>query len=117
MFEFRLLAWGLAGLVDSALLIVTELVANAVAAVPDGQLTIRAARDARSVLISVWDSSNATPRPRPIRELEPADLDLDPAHFDDNGGNGLVLVTALAQETGFVRTAPTGKWVWARLAT
>jgi anti-sigma regulatory factor (Ser/Thr protein kinase) len=115
LIEFRLIAWGLPQLVDSATLVMTELVANAVEAAPDGQVSIRAVRDGGGVLISVWDSSPERPQPRQVKELELQDLDLSPENFDDNGGNGLALVIALATETGFSPTPPTGKWVWARL--
>jgi anti-sigma regulatory factor (Ser/Thr protein kinase) len=120
LMEFRLADWGLLGvregaLVDDACLVMAELVANAVKATPDGQITIRAVLDAAGVLISVWDSSTQMPEPREIKELSLEDLDLSPENFDDNGGNGLALIAALAFETCVIATeSPPGKWVCAR---
>lgn len=114
--EFRLIAWGMPALIDSAALVMTELVSNAVKAVPDGHVAVRAVRGGRGVVISVWDSSPRMPVVREIRELEPADLDLSEENLDDNGGNGLPLVIALASRTGVLPTTnPPGKWVWARI--
>ncbi|WP_433325545.1 hypothetical protein [Spirillospora sp. CA-294931] len=67
------------------------------------------------MVLAVWDSSDAMPQARPVVELEPEDLDLSPANFDNNGGWGLPLVEALACQSGVTRTQPHGKWVWARL--
>jgi anti-sigma regulatory factor (Ser/Thr protein kinase) len=118
--EFRLTDWGLGTERHSALrqdvkIIIAELVANACEATPDREIRVRAVRDAQGVFISVWDSSNEMPQPRQVKDLELEELDLNPDNFDNNGGNGLALVIALAQETGFTPTTPAGKWVWARL--
>jgi anti-sigma regulatory factor (Ser/Thr protein kinase) len=114
--EYRLTAWRLPYIAHDACLIATELIANACEATPEGEICIRFARESAAVLLSVWDTSDRMPAVRPVRELTPAELDLSPEHFDDNGGWGLPLVRAIATECGVHRTIPTGKWVWARLA-
>lgn len=53
-------------------------------------------------LVEVSDADPRMPRPRP-------------AGVEDEGGRGLVLVMALAKETGHQRRHPIGKTVWARL--
>ncbi|MBC6467053.1 ATP-binding protein [Actinomadura alba] len=114
--EYRLTAWRLPCIAYDTCLIATELIVNACEATPGGEIRIRFSREPAAVLLSVWDASDRMPAVRPVRELTPADLDLSPEHFDDNGGWGLPLVQALATECGVHRTTPTGKWVWARLA-
>jgi anti-sigma regulatory factor (Ser/Thr protein kinase) len=116
MVTIRLNGWGLPALKHSAMLVMAELVANAVTATPDGQVSVRAVRNESSVLISVWDSSPERPQPQPFIEPTLETVDLSPEHFDDNGGKGLWLVMALPDAVGVQETSnPPGKWVWARL--
>ncbi|MCO6003399.1 ATP-binding protein [Actinoallomurus purpureus] len=77
-----------------------------------------------AVYVAVWDSSPG--RPAPTRDVESTldDLDLSEDGFDENGGRGLHIIDALAQEWGYrpdpvdPRTGRSpGKWVWARVAT
>jgi anti-sigma regulatory factor (Ser/Thr protein kinase) len=113
----RLAEWGLSGVVDDACLVAGELVVNACEATPDGAIRIRFTRESRTVTFAVWDASDRMPQVRRVIELEPEDLDLSPENWDNNGGWGLSLVQALSSECGVSRTAPRGKWVWARLTT
>jgi signal transduction histidine kinase len=113
---YRLASWRLEHLADDARLIAAELVANACAATPAGEIRVTFSREPAAVLLAVWDSSDAMPRVGPIVELEPEHLDLSPEGWDANGGWGLPIVRALASECGVTETPPRGKWVWARLA-
>ncbi|WP_158566864.1 ATP-binding protein [Actinomadura craniellae] len=114
--QVRLTRWKAShSLVEDALLVVSELSTNAVTATPGGRITVRIDRESTGVLLAVWDASPAVPVRRPTAEPSLAALDLDPARFDDNGGHGLGIITALAHQCGHTPTAPTGKWVWARL--
>jgi two-component sensor histidine kinase len=114
--EYRLSTWGLMEIADDTCLVATELIVNACQTTPEEEIRIRFVRELDAVFLGVWDSSDRMPEVQPIRELEPADLDLSPENFDDNGGWGLSLVRAIASECGVHRTTPNGKWVWARLA-
>ncbi|RAY12195.1 ATP-binding protein [Actinomadura craniellae] len=100
---------------DDALLVISELAANAITAAPARLIGIRVDREAAGVLLAVWDPSTARPVRRSRPEPALAALDPDPARYDDNGGHGLVIVTALACQYGCEPGDPTGKWVWARL--
>jgi anti-sigma regulatory factor (Ser/Thr protein kinase) len=106
-----LLAQGLtgpayAGLVEGLLLIVSELVTNAVrhAAVLSPQVVVEVVIGAGWVRLSVEDSHPY--RPQPLQN-----------DFARTGGRGLLLVKAIAQEAGGVcdveRTTTGGKIVWA----
>jgi signal transduction histidine kinase len=112
----RLAAWCLETLAHDARLIAAELIANACAATPEGEVRITFTREPGAVLLAVWDSSDELPRVKPIVELEPEDLDLSPENWDDNGGWGLPMIQAIASECGVTPTPPRGKWVWAKLA-
>lgn len=109
----RLSAWGLSRLAGDVESSAAELIANACAAVPEGHIRVRFVREARSVLLAVWDGSDLMPEMRPLVELRLDDLDLSEEALDDNGGWGLHIVRSLASECGVRRTRPTGKWVWA----
>src|SRR6266545_5565411 len=111
----RLAAWGLEHVAHDARLIASELIANACAATPEGEVRIRFTREPTTVLLAVWDSSDEMPQVKPIVELDPQDLDLSPENWDDNGGWGLPMVQAIASECGVKPTDPRGKWVWAKL--
>ncbi|RSO09834.1 MEKHLA domain-containing protein [Streptomyces sp. WAC 06783] len=94
--------WGLTALADTALLLVSELLTNAVRHA-SGPLALRVWYSARELGVEVSDGS--TPRPR--------------ARLADNAeenGRGLMLVEALADAWG-TRPGPTGKTVWFTLLT
>jgi hypothetical protein len=114
---FRLAAWGLMHIAHDAFLIADELITNACAATPHGEIRIRFTREVESVLVGVWDSSDQMPMVKAVVELTLDDLDLSEDNFDDNGGWGLPLVRALSCDCGVSRTSPRGKWVWSRLTT
>jgi anti-sigma regulatory factor (Ser/Thr protein kinase) len=112
--EYRLTAWRLSAIAYDTCLVATELITNACAATPGGEIRIRCRREPAAVLVDVWDASDRMPVVRLV--AEPVELDLSPDRFDQNGGWGLPLVRAIAAECGVHRTVPAGKWVWARLA-
>ncbi|MCP9950160.1 ATP-binding protein [Actinomadura madurae] len=117
----RLDAWGLEEVAGDVLLVAGELIVNACQATPEREIRIRFAREARGLLIGVWDSSDERPAARPVVELTvddivPDPLALEPGHVAGMGGRGLVIVQALASECGVTATRPSGKWVWARCA-
>ena len=107
--------WGLEDLAEAAELIVSELVTNAVRAStgPDGRprydgtampvVVLQMASDGIRLLIEVWDGIPGAP----------AAADPGP---DDEGGRGLMLVTALCDRWNW-QTVPgwPGKVVWAEL--
>jgi anti-sigma regulatory factor (Ser/Thr protein kinase) len=100
--------WGLSGLADTAELLVSELVTNAIQA--SERLRIRAdmaivpvvrlwlASDRLSIVIRVWDRSGEMP----VRRY---------AGPDEVGGRGLLLVETLGKDWGAHRDAD-GKVVW-----
>jgi anti-sigma regulatory factor (Ser/Thr protein kinase) len=98
--------WGLADLADTAELLVSELVTNAVqtsarlrtVATPEIRLWVTS--DRASMVIHVWDGSDEMP----VRK--------DMAAPDEEGGRGLTLVAALGKEWGAYRKAEGGKVVW-----
>ena len=66
--------------------------------------------------IGVADPCPGLPRaPGPLVEPGPDDLDLSEENFDNNGGWGLTIVTALSAAYGVTPLASGGKVVWARL--
>jgi anti-sigma regulatory factor (Ser/Thr protein kinase) len=99
--------WGLADRVDTAQLLVSELVTNAVCAsealrVPGVPVCrLRMVSDRHSVVLSVWDGSDAMPVGQ---EAGP----------DQQSGRGLMLVAALGQDWGAYPAQP-GKVVWVAL--
>jgi serine/threonine-protein kinase RsbW len=98
-------AWQLAYLADSAVLLVSELVTNAIQhAGPGGSTTVLRLEYVGGWLrIEVHDASPHRPRPRIPDRL-------------DESGFGLMLVDALAAKWGVQHTAA-GKAVWAELDT
>jgi anti-sigma regulatory factor (Ser/Thr protein kinase) len=104
--------WGLPDLADTAELVASELVTNAVQA--SQRLRLRAdlavvpvirlglVSDQISVVIRVWDGNDEMPVRR----------DADP---DDLGGRGLMIIDSLAKDWGAYRKA-NGKVVWAMLS-
>ncbi|WP_445397367.1 SpoIIE family protein phosphatase [Streptomyces sp. LE64] len=97
----RLTDWGLAPLVDTARLLVGELVANAVRHAGGGEVAVRLVRGADGVLCEVTDGDHHLPT-------------LLSAGSRDEAGRGLRVVSALARQWGSGRTA-TGKTVWCEL--
>jgi anti-sigma regulatory factor (Ser/Thr protein kinase) len=108
--------WGYSRILDDALLIVSELVTNAVRETPHKEIRFQLSRDAQGVIIAVWDSAPGAPRPKPLRKLALDDLDLSAEAFDDNGGWGLHIVQALSVRCGATLDPAGGKWIWARLS-
>lgn len=98
-------SWGVAHLQETALLLVSELVTNAVQHSRMGSSTImlRLGLTPAALRIEVIDADPRWPRPR-----QPAGL--------DESGFGFVLVAALARSWG-LRDTPAGKAVWAELDT
>jgi PAS domain S-box-containing protein len=95
----RLLSWGLDDLVDTAELLVSELVTNALRH-GQGDIRLRLLRD-RTLVCEVWDDALVQPRRRRARDT-------------DEGGRGLQLVTLLSSAWGSRRTHM-GKTVWFEL--
>ena len=119
--EFRLAEWGLEKIAGDVLLIVGELVANAVEYTRDREIRVRFTREAGAVVLAVWDSSDEMPVARPVTELGLNDIvpdarALDDGYDDGTGGWGLPLVQALSSDCGVRKTEPSGKWVWAAVA-
>ena len=106
------LEWGLPDLADTAELLASELVTNAIEASgrlkPADQAAIPVVRvwlvsDQTSMIIHVWDASSELPARKDIG-------------LDDEGGRGLVLVDTLGKEWGIYRKAQ-GKVVWVMIAS
>lgn len=95
----QLLSWGLESLVDTAELLVSELVTNALR-YGEGEIRLRLLLD-RTLVCEVWDSGLVQPRRRRARDT-------------DEGGRGLQLVGLLSSGWGSRRT-PRGKTVWFEL--
>jgi len=99
-----LAAWLLGDLAETAVLLVSELVTNAVLHARDtGTVTLKLTSAGPWLRIEITDADPRWPRQRP----------LDP--FAESGF-GFVLVDALASKWG-VRPTPPGKTVWAELDT
>ncbi|MEU7424127.1 ATP-binding protein [Streptomyces sp. NPDC040750] len=101
---------GLIGLVDSAELLATELVSNAVRHTK-GPAALRVRRTPEGVVwIGAWDTDPAPPPP-------PRPVNLVPGLEED--GRGLALVRAYADYWGWqpsARFGDRGKYVWCELA-
>ncbi|MBN0045228.1 SpoIIE family protein phosphatase [Streptomyces actuosus] len=95
----QLLSWELEPLVDTAELLVSELVTNALR-YGEGEIRLRLLLD-RTLVCEVWDSGLVQPRRRRARDT-------------DEGGRGLQLVGLLSAAWGSRRT-PRGKTVWFEL--
>ncbi|MGW0759541.1 SpoIIE family protein phosphatase [Streptomyces sp. NPDC002814] len=95
----QLLSWDLEPLVDTAELLVSELVTNALR-YGEGEIRLRLLLD-RTLVCEVWDSGLVQPRRRRARDT-------------DEGGRGLQLVGLLSAAWGSRRT-PRGKTVWFEL--
>ncbi|MCL7428568.1 SpoIIE family protein phosphatase [Streptomyces sp. YS415] len=95
----RLQSWDLEPLVDTAELLVSELVTNALR-YGEGDIRLRLLLD-RTLVCEVWDAGLVQPRRRRARDT-------------DEGGRGLQLVGLLSAAWGSRRT-PRGKTVWFEL--
>ncbi len=98
----RLQEWGLESLQDDALLVTSELAANAVTHA-ESDCEIRLTLSAASLRIDVGDRGVGTPEPQPHSATE-------------EHGRGLVLVDAVASAWGLDAQPGAGKVVWAELA-
>jgi anti-sigma regulatory factor (Ser/Thr protein kinase) len=108
------LEWGLRRIADTAELLASELMTNAVQ--ESGRLKTRSdlaivpvvnlwlVSDGISLVIHVWDASDDMP----VRKDFTA---------DDEGGRGLMLVEALGKEWGAYRKAEGGKVVWVMITS
>ena len=100
--------WRLTGLAQSAELLVSELVTNAITASrsagSDCPVRLWLLSDAAQVLIVVWDASPHLP----------ARADASP---EAEAGRGLLLVEMISDQWGTCATPPCGKTVWALTVT
>ncbi|MEU3461440.1 ATP-binding protein [Streptomyces sp. NPDC006733] len=106
MLEEALTGWGLAELSESAALVISELMTNAVmhGGVPGRRIETRVIRLAGGVRIEVHDANAKRP-------------ELRRASDDDERGRGLALVHALTDGCWGVNTrVGVGKRVWAQVA-
>lgn len=94
--------WELGAAIDDLLLVATELVANAIKA--DGVFELAVSRQAGSVLVEVWDISEAVP-------------DRRCGSVDRVDGRGLLLVEAMSADWGWRPEERGGKTVWSVLQT
>ncbi|MFI0481941.1 ATP-binding protein [Actinomadura sp. 9N215] len=109
--------WELQFLVSDAVLVMGELVANAVKVSGRGDaIKVYVGLRAVGVVLGVWDGSDERPVARNV-EISLDTLDLSEENFDDNGGRGLAIVEALAWRCWTDPTPPHGKWVCAALRT
>ena len=98
----QLRLWGIDGPIDDALLVVSELAANALTHA-HSSYRIRLSATAMALRIEVDDAGAGTPEPQPLTE-------------DEEHGRGLHLVDALAASWGMEAAETGGKRVWAELA-
>jgi hypothetical protein len=95
--KIALADWDLGDALDNALIIVAELATNATKIGDVFHLSLT--RQGRTVLIEVWDSSEALP-------------DRRPRSSDRVDGRGLLLVEGCSQDWGWRLEAQGGKTVW-----
>ncbi|WP_141954921.1 ATP-binding protein [Actinoallomurus bryophytorum] len=100
MTRLALAEWGMNAIVDNALIITAELVTNAVKIGEVLHLTL--SQQDGTVLVEVWDSSEAAP-------------DRKQRSFDRVDGRGLLLVEACAKDWGWRLENRGGKTIWARV--
>jgi anti-sigma regulatory factor (Ser/Thr protein kinase) len=110
--RWALRTWRLETMVETAELLVSELVTNAVKATGGLNGALRAGRGetgssiylclstfSEKLLIEVWDRSDESPHRRTASD-------------DDENGRGLVLVQALSKDWGYETLHSGGKIVW-----
>jgi hypothetical protein len=95
--RLALAAWNICDIIDNALIITTELVANALKIGDVFHITV--SRQGGTVLIEVWDTSEACPDRR-RQSVERVD------------GRGLLLVEACSKDWGWRLEEQGGKTVW-----
>jgi anti-sigma regulatory factor (Ser/Thr protein kinase) len=95
----KLLAWGLAPLIDDVQLLVSELVINALRYGEDGEIAFRLVITLQGVLIAVNDGSSRRPRLSVVDDASET-------------GRGLFLVASIADDWG---VSPDGTTTWCRL--
>jgi len=100
--RLHLREWGIEGPLDDALLVVSELAANALTHA-ESSYRIRLSATPVALRIEVDDAGAGTPEPQPLTETE-------------EHGRGLHLVDALAASWGMESADTGGKRVWAELA-
>lgn len=93
--------WDLANLVENAVLIVSELVTNAITH-GESRCRVVLRRGIGSIRVEVADHGAGSPEPQPHSTVSP-------------GGRGLMIVATLATAWG-IAPSPYGKMVWAELA-
>lgn len=99
------------GKCGAAELIVSELATNAMRAAPGRTIKVMVARHGEHCVVAVWDPVPEPPKPAP----DPL-ADVENGDFDRNGGRGLLIVAATAEDWGWTPSPIRGgKWVWARL--
>jgi CheY-like chemotaxis protein/anti-sigma regulatory factor (Ser/Thr protein kinase) len=94
--------WGLDSLLDDALLVTSELAANAIMHA-ESECLIRVSLTESTLRIDVLDSGAGTPEPQP-------------RSFTEEHGRGLVLVDAVTAAWGLDMVPGDGKVVWAELS-
>jgi CheY-like chemotaxis protein len=94
--------WGIDDPVDDALLVVSELAANALTHA-ESSYRVRLSATALALRIEGDDDGNGTPEPRPLTDT-------------DESGRGLYLVDSLAASWGMEAGDGEGKRIWAELA-
>lgn len=97
----RLMIWGRDDIVDDALVIIGELLTNALIHAPSPEYVVAVDWNGGMIRLEVWDTSPFLPHKLPI--------DLDNVH-----GRGMRIVDALSEVWGW-RIAASGKCVWAVL--
>lgn len=97
----RLRAWGRAGIVDDAQVIMGELWTNAITHAPSPEYVVAVDWNGGMIRLEMWDSSPFRPQKLP--------LDLNGEH-----GRGMRIVDALSEAWGS-HVAASGKCVWAIL--
>jgi len=95
-------SWSLDLLLDDALLVISELVTNAITHA-HSSCRIRLSVNATTLRIDVLDAGSGTPEPRPASAME-------------EHGRGLHLVDAVTSAWGLEDVPGQGKLVWAELA-
>ncbi|WP_030166568.1 ATP-binding protein [Spirillospora albida] len=104
--RYALANWGYSrALIDDAVVVMSEIVTNAVNAAPSCPVRVRVAVQSGAPLLECWD---------PAPELPQA----GDAEFDALSGRGLAIIAAYSKDTG-VRPSATGegKIVWALMPT
>lgn len=97
----KLREWGIDASVDDAMLVVSELAANALTHA-ESSYRVRLAAAGAALRIEVEDDGTGTPEPKPLTETE-------------EHGRGLHLVGALAASWGMEAGEAGGKRIWAEL--